>query len=214
MDVTSEPGDCPPAATGGRQAIQVPVRRFAGRSNGPLVAGAADWVDRRVFRWGVTLSYGRWDSHGAKLRILVRDHGRPSSTRGASAAPIEEILTARHAEMMFTVSRLGRVRPYAAPSTRGRRPRPLAAQFKSCALLGRAGGIADGQVIGRPTNRLGRIRGKEPGPCIQESFGDTLTRIRHQPGTRKLLMDPSGPGPRAPGGKVYHRETRLIVFGR
>ena len=126
---------------------------------------------RRLVEAGVrvvTLSYGRWDSHGKNFD-LVRDHG--AKLDQGLTRPGRRPGSARHARRRDG-DRLGRVRPDAAHQ-QGRRPRPLAAgQLRLLA----GGGMKTGQVIGS-TNRLGEYAKDRP---VQ--FGEIFATLYHNLG--------------------------------
>ncbi len=129
----------------------------------------------------VTLSYGRWDSHGQNFN-LVRDHG--AKLDQCFTALIED-LDARGMLNDVTVIAWGEF---------GRTPRinPGAGRDHwpqvSCALLA-GGGMKLGQAIGS-TNRLGEYAATRP-----VGFGEIFATIYHNLGLNPATMtilDPTG----------------------
>jgi hypothetical protein len=139
---------------------------------------------RRLVEAGVrvvTLSYGRWDSHGKNFD-LVRDHGSKLD-RGFSA--LLDDLEARGMLDDVTVIAWGEF---------GRTPRinPQAGRDHwpqvSCALLA-GGGMRTGQVIGA-TNRLGEHASNRP-----VTFGEVFATLYHNLGINPettTIVDPTG----------------------
>jgi hypothetical protein len=141
-------------------------------------------VARRLVEAGVrcvTLSYGRWDSHGKNFD-LVRDHGRKLD-QGLSA--LLEDLEARGMLDDVTVIAWGEF---------GRTPRinPQAGRDHwpqvSCAFLA-GGGMRTGQVIGA-TNRLGEYANQRP-VHFQEVFATLYHNLGLDPSTT-TINDPTG----------------------
>jgi hypothetical protein len=139
---------------------------------------------RRLVEAGVrcvTLSYGRWDSHGKNFD-LVRDHGSKLD-QGFSA--LVEDLDVRGMLNDVTVIAWGEF---------GRTPRinPQAGRDHwpqvSCALLA-GGGMRTGQVIGA-TNRLGE-HAKERPVEFQEVFATLYHNLGLNPETT-TINDPTG----------------------
>jgi hypothetical protein len=139
----------------------------------------------------VTLSYGRWDSHGANFD-LVRDHG---SKLDQCLTALVEDLEARGMLDDVTVLVWGEF---------GRTPKinPQAGRDHwskvSCALLA-GGGMRTGQVIGA-TNRLGEYATERP-VHLQE----VLATVYHNLGINTMsttLTDPTG----RPQFLLDHRE--------
>jgi hypothetical protein len=129
----------------------------------------------------VTLSYGRWDSHGKNFD-LVRDHGGKLD-QGFSA--LIEDLDARGMLDDVTVIAWGEF---------GRTPRINNGGGRdhwpqvSCALLA-GGGMKTGQVIGS-TNRLGEYAKDRP-----VSFGEVFATLYHNLGLNPettTITDPTG----------------------
>ncbi len=139
---------------------------------------------RRLVEVGVrsvTLSYGRWDSHGANFD-LVRDHG--SKLDQALSALIED-LDVRGMLNDTTIAVWGEF---------GRTPRINAQAGRdhwpqvSCALLA-GGGMRTGQVIGS-TNRLGEYAKDRPVP-LQEIIATIYHNLGIDP-MHTTLSDPTG----------------------
>jgi hypothetical protein len=139
---------------------------------------------RRLIEAGVrvvTLSYGRWDSHGQNF-ALVRDHGVKLDQ--CFSALVED-LDARGMLDDVTVIAWGEF---------GRTPRINGSAGRdhwpqvSCALLA-GGGMRTGQVIGA-TNRLGEYAKERP-----VHFQEILATLYHNLGidpTALTLSDPTG----------------------
>jgi len=141
-------------------------------------------IARRLVQAGarcVTLSYGRWDSHGDNFG-LVRDHG-PKLDECLSA--LIEDLDARGMLDDVTVIAWGEF---------GRTPRINASAGRdhwpqvSCAFLA-GGGIRAGQAIGA-TNRLGEYAKDRP-----VSMQEIVATLYHNLGidvTKTTIIDPAG----------------------
>jgi hypothetical protein len=145
-------------------------------------------VARRLVEAGVrvvTLSYGRWDSHGQNFE-LVRDHG--GKLDQCFSALLDD-LEARGMLDDVTVIAWGEF---------GRTPRinPQAGRDHwpqvSCALLA-GGGMRTGQVIGA-TNRLGEYARERP-----VTFGEIIATLYHN-----LGLDPSTTTIPDPSGRPQH----------
>jgi hypothetical protein len=129
----------------------------------------------------VTLSYGRWDSHGKNFD-LVRDHG--AKLDQAFTALIDD-LEARG--MLNDVSvvvwgEFGRTPTINNGAGRDHWPQV------SCALLA-GGGMKTGQAIGS-TNRLGEHANNRP-----VHFGEVIATLYHTIGvdvSRQFILDPTG----------------------
>ena len=140
---------------------------------------------RRLVEAGVrcvTLTYGRWDSHGKNFD-LVRDHG--GKLDQCLSALIED-LDVRGMLERRDRDRLGRVRPHAADQQR-RRPRPLAAG--ELRLPGRR----------RHAHRPGHRRHQPPGRIRRRARpvhpGEVFATIYHNLGIdahTSMLIDPTG----------------------
>jgi hypothetical protein len=139
---------------------------------------------RRLVEAGVrcvTLSYGRWDSHGKNFD-LVRDHGSKLD-QGFSA--LVEDLEVRGLLNDVTVIAWGEF---------GRTPRINNGAGRdhwpqvSCALLA-GGGMRTGQVIGA-TNRLGEFASQRP-VTFQEVFATLYHNLGINPETT-TITDPTG----------------------
>ncbi len=139
---------------------------------------------RRLVEAGVrcvTLSYGRWDSHGQNF-ALVRDHG---SKLDLGLSALIEDLDARGLLNDVTVIAWGEF---------GRTPRINKEAGRdhwpqvSCALLA-GGGMRTGQVVGA-TNRLGEYAKDRP-----VTFGEVFATLYHNMGFNPettTLIDPTG----------------------
>ncbi len=139
---------------------------------------------RRLVEAGVrvvTLSYGRWDSHGQNFK-LVRDHGGKLD-QGLSA--LIDDLDARGMLDEVTVIAWGEFgRTPRINKDAGRDHWPQV----SCALLA-GGGMKTGQVIGA-TNRLGEHASSRP-----VTFGEILATLYHNLGINPettTITDPTG----------------------
>ncbi len=139
---------------------------------------------RRLVEAGVrvvTLSYGRWDSHGKNFD-LVRDHGAKLD-QGLSA--LVEDLEVRGLLNDVTVIAWGEF---------GRTPRINQGAGRdhwpqvSCAILA-GGGMKLGQAIGA-TNRLGEYAARRP-VQFQEVFATLYKNLGIDPATTHLI-DPTG----------------------
>jgi hypothetical protein len=154
---------------------------------------------RRLVEAGVrcvTLSYGRWDSHGKNFD-LVRDHGTKLD-QGLTA--LVEDLDQRGMLRDTTVIAWGEF---------GRTPRinPGAGRDHwpqvSCAILA-GGGMRTGQAIGS-TNRLGEYASNRP-VHFQEVFATLYHNLGIDPATT-TIADPSG----RPQYLVEHPVIRELV---
>ena len=139
---------------------------------------------RRLVEAGVrcvTLSYGRWDSHGQNF-ALVRDHG--GKLDQCLSALIEDLDVRGMLDDVLVVvwgefGRTPRINPGA-----GRDHWP---QVSCCLLAG--GGLRGGQVIGA-TNRLGEFATARP-----VHPGEVVSTVYHTLGidpTRTTIVDPTG----------------------
>ena len=141
-------------------------------------------IARRLVEAGVrcvTLSYGRWDSHGQNFK-LVRDHGAKLD-QGVSA--LVEDLDQRGMLNDVTVvvwGEFGRTPRINKDAGRDHWPRV------SCALLA-GGGMRTGQAIGA-TNRLGEYASKRP-VHIQEIVATLYHNLGIDPGAT-TITDPAG----------------------
>jgi hypothetical protein len=139
---------------------------------------------RRLVEAGVrcvTLSYGRWDSHGKNFD-LVRDHGSKLD-QGLSA--LIEDLDGRGLLNDVTVIAWGEFgRTPRINNNAGRDHWPQV----SCAFLA-GGGMRTGQAIGA-TNRLGEYARERP-VHFREVFATLYHNLGIDPSTT-TLMDPSG----------------------
>src|SRR5262249_51366364 len=139
---------------------------------------------RRLVEAGVrcvTLSYGRWDSHGQNF-ALVRDHG--AKLDQAFTALIDDLEVRGLLDDVTVVvwgelARTPRINPGA-----GGDHWPQV----SCALLA-GGGVKAGQAIGS-TNRLGEYASNRP-----VHFGEVVATLYHNLGidtSRSFILDPTG----------------------
>ncbi len=141
-------------------------------------------IARRLVEVGVrsvTLSYGRWDSHGANFD-LVRDHGaKLDQCVSALVQDLDErgMLNDVTVAVWGEFGRTPRINPQA-----GRDHWPQV----SCALLA-GGGMKTGQVIGS-TNRLGEYAKDRP-VHVQEVVGTIYRNLGIDPMT-VTLRDPTG----------------------
>jgi uncharacterized protein (DUF1501 family) len=139
---------------------------------------------RRLVEVGVrcvTLSYGRWDSHGKNFD-LVRDHGSKLD-RGLSAL-IEDLEYRGLLDDVTVIAwgEFGRTPKINKDAGRDHWPQV------SCALLA-GGGMKTGQVIGA-TNRLGEFASQRP-----VHFQEVLATLYHNLGidtARTTIVDPTG----------------------
>ncbi len=139
---------------------------------------------RRLIEAGVrcvTLSYGRWDSHGQNFD-LVRDHG--GKLDQAFSALIDDLEVRGMLDDVSIVvwGEFGRT-----PRINGGAGRDHWPQV-SCALLA-GGGMRTGQAIGS-TNRLGQYASNRP---VQ--FGEVFATLYHNLGidvSRSFIIDPTG----------------------
>ncbi len=152
-------------------------------------------IARRLVEVGVrsvTLSYGRWDSHGANFD-LVRDHG---TKLDQCVSALVQDLDERGLLDDVTVAVWGEF---------GRTPRINKGAGRdhwpqvSCALLA-GGGMRTGQAIGA-TNRLGEYAKVRP-VHVQEVVGTIYHNLGIDPMTT-TLNDPTG----RPQFLVDHRDT-------
>ena len=139
---------------------------------------------RRLIEAGVrvvTLSYGRWDSHGKNFD-LVRDHG--TKLDQALGALIDDLEVRGILQDVAVVvwGEFGRTPRINKDAGRDHWPQV------SCALLF-GGGMRTGQVIGS-TNRLGEHAKDRP-----VEFGEVIGTLYHTMGLDPMnntLMDPTG----------------------
>jgi hypothetical protein len=139
---------------------------------------------RRLVEAGVrcvTLSYGRWDSHGKNFD-LVRDHG--AKLDQCLTALIEDLESRGMLQDVLVVvwGEFGRTPRINNGAGRDHWPQV------SCALLA-GGGIKTGQAIGS-TNRLGEFAATRP-----VSFGEIFATIYHTLGLNPAtttILDPTG----------------------
>ncbi len=129
----------------------------------------------------VTLSYGRWDSHGKNFD-LVRDHG--AKLDQAFTALIDDLEVRGLLDDVTVVvwGEFGRTPTINKGAGRDHWPQV------SCALLA-GGGMRTGQAIGS-TNRLGEYANNRP-----VHFGEVFATLYHNLGvdtSRTFIVDPTG----------------------
>jgi hypothetical protein len=139
---------------------------------------------RRLVEAGVrcvTLSYGRWDSHGKNFD-LVRDHG--SKLDQAFGALVEDLDTRGMLNDVTVIAwgEFGRTPRINKGAGRDHWPQV------SCALLA-GGGMKTGQAIGA-TNRLGEYAKERP-VHFQEIFATLYHNLGINPATT-TIADPTG----------------------
>jgi hypothetical protein len=145
-------------------------------------------VARRLVEAGVrcvTLSYGRWDSHGKNFD-LVRDHG--SKLDQGLSALLEDLEVRGMLDDVSVIAwgEFGRTPRINKDAGRDHWPQV------SCALLA-GGGMHTGQVIGA-TNRLGEYASKRP-----VHFQEVIATLYHN-----LGLDPSTTTINDPTGRPQH----------
>lgn len=129
----------------------------------------------------VTLSYGRWDSHGKNFD-LVRDHGSKLD-QGVSALIDDLEVRGMLDDVTIVVwGEFGRTPRINKNAGRDHWPRV------SCALLA-GGGMRTGQAIGK-TNRLGEYAASRP-VTFQEVFATLYHNLGLNPATTSII-DPTG----------------------
>jgi uncharacterized protein (DUF1501 family) len=139
---------------------------------------------RRLVEAGVrvvTLSYGRWDSHGKNFD-LVRDHG--SKLDQGFSALIDDLEVRGMLDDVTVIAwgEFGRTPRINKQAGRDHWPQV------SCALLA-GGGMKTGQVIGA-TNRLGEHASNRP-----VTFGEIFATLYHNLGINPAtttINDPTG----------------------
>jgi uncharacterized protein (DUF1501 family) len=141
-------------------------------------------IARRLVEAGVrcvTLTYGRWDSHGRNFK-LVRDHG--SKLDQCLSALIEDLDQRGMLEDTTVIAwgEFGRTPRVNRQGGRDHWPQV------SCALLA-GGGMRTGQVIGS-TNRLGEHAQERP-VHVQEVLATLYHNLGVDPAST-TLVDPSG----------------------
>lgn len=141
-------------------------------------------IARRLIEAGVrvvTLSYGRWDSHGKNFD-LVRDHGAKLD-QGVSALIDDLEMRGMLADVAIVVwGEFGRTPRINKDAGRDHWPQV------SCALLA-GGGLKTGQVIGA-TNRLGEYAASRP-----VTFQEVLATLYQTLGINTettTIVDPTG----------------------
>ena len=129
----------------------------------------------------VTLTYGRWDSHGQNFD-LVRDHG--SKLDQCLSALIEDLDERGMLEDVTVIAwgEFGRTPKINKGAGRDHWPQV------SCALLA-GGGLQTGQAIGK-TNRLGEYAAERP-VHFREIFATLYRNLGIDPGSTPIV-DPTG----------------------
>jgi hypothetical protein len=141
-------------------------------------------VARRLVEAGarvVTLSYGRWDSHGKNFD-LVRDHGGKLDQGLSALIDDLEVRGMLNDVTVIAWGEFGRTPRINKEAGRDHWPQV------SCALLA-GGGMRTGQVIGS-TNRLGEYAKDRP---VQ--FGEVFATLYHNLGidlSRQFIVDQAG----------------------
>ncbi|MGL4554330.1 MAG: DUF1501 domain-containing protein [Gemmataceae bacterium] len=139
---------------------------------------------RRLVEAGVrcvTLSYGRWDSHGKNFD-LVRDHGRKLDQAFTALLDDLEVRGMLDDVTVIAIGEFGRTPRINKEAGRDHWPQV------SCALLA-GGGMKLGQAIGS-TNRNGEVANNRPVRC-----GEIVATLYHNLGidtTRTFVTDPTG----------------------
>ena len=143
---------------------------------------------RRLVEAGVrvvTLSYGRWDSHGKNFD-LVRDHGSKLDQCVSALVDDLEVRGMLNDVSVVVWGEFGRTPRINKDAGRDHWPQV------SCALLA-GGGMKTGQVIGS-TNRLGEVAKDRP---VQ--FGEVIATLYHN-----LGIDPATTTIPDQGGRPQH----------
>jgi uncharacterized protein (DUF1501 family) len=153
---------------------------------------------RRLVEAGVrcvTLSYGRWDSHGQNFQ-LVRDHG--GKLDQCLSALIEDLDVRGMLDDVLVVvwGEFGRT-----PRINNGAGRDHWAQVSCCLMAG--GGLRNGQVIGA-TNRLGEYATQRP-----VHPGEVIATAYHTLGIRPetTIIDPTG----RPQHVIDHQPLREVI---
>jgi hypothetical protein len=139
---------------------------------------------RRLVEAGVrcvTLSYGRWDSHGKNFD-LVRDHGSKLDQGLSALIDDLEVRGLLNDVTVIAWGEFGRTPRINNGAGRDHWPQV------SCALLA-GGGMRTGQVIGA-TNRLGEFAKERP-----VTFGEIVATLYHNLGidpATTTILDPTG----------------------
>ncbi|HZY88797.1 MAG TPA: DUF1501 domain-containing protein [Gemmataceae bacterium] len=129
----------------------------------------------------VTLSYGRWDSHGKNFD-LVRDHGSKLDQGLSALLDDLEVRGMLNDVSVVVWGEFGRTPRINKQAGRDHWPQV------SCALLF-GGGMRTGQAVGA-TNRLGEYASNRP---VQ--FGEVFATLYHNLGidlSRTAILDPTG----------------------
>jgi hypothetical protein len=139
---------------------------------------------RRLVEAGVrcvTLSYGRWDSHGKNFD-LVRDHGGKLDQAFSALIDDLEVRGLLDDVTVIAWGEFGRTPTINKGAGRDHWPQV------SCALLA-GGGMKTGQAVGS-TNRLGQHANNRP-----VEFGEVFSTLYHNLGidvSRSFIVDPTG----------------------
>ncbi|OWK43057.1 DUF1501 domain-containing protein [Fimbriiglobus ruber] len=139
----------------------------------------------------VTLSFGRWDSHGKNFD-LVRDHGAKLDQALSALVWDLERLDMLNDVTVIAWGEFGRTPKINKEAGRDHWPQV------SCALLA-GGAVRGGQVVGS-TNRLGEFAKDRP-----VTFGDVFATLYHSLGLNPettAVVDPTGRPQHVTDGKV------------
>ncbi|MBX9627446.1 MAG: DUF1501 domain-containing protein [Gemmataceae bacterium] len=152
-------------------------------------------VARRLVEAGVrvvTLSYGRWDSHGKNFD-LVRDHGGKLDQCLTALAEDLELRGMLEDTTVIAWGEFGRTPQVNKEAGRDHWPQV------SCAILA-GGGLKTGQAIGS-TDRLGGNAKDRPTP-----FGDVFATLYHA-----LGLDPMTTTVNDPTGRPQHLAEGVVM---
>jgi hypothetical protein len=154
---------------------------------------------RRLVEAGVrcvTLSYGRWDSHGQNFD-LVKDHGAKLDQAFTALIDDLEVRGLLDDTTVIAWGEFGRTPRINNSAGRDHWPQV------SCALMA-GGGMRAGQAIGS-TNRLGEVANNRP-----IRFGEVFATLYHNLGidvSRTFINDPTG----RPQHLIDHAPMRELV---
>lgn len=150
---------------------------------------------RRLVEAGVrcvTLSYGRWDSHGQNF-ALVRDHG--AKLDQCLSALIDDLYVRGMLDDVTVIAwgEFGRTPQINKDAGRDHWPKV------SCAFLA-GGGMSTGQVIGA-TNRLGEVAEQRP-VDFQEVVATLYHNLGINPGSKPIVDQAGRPQPLVEKGVI------------